>query len=83
MDVPWVGHLDGAMHRNRPSDGAPDAEDRRGTEATFQYVPTTSVTGFPTVPQRIDKEKLIIQQNNQCWIGVPGATCNPKIRTYA
>jgi hypothetical protein len=33
MDVPWIGHLDGAMHRNRPSDGAPDTEDRRGTEA--------------------------------------------------
>jgi hypothetical protein len=54
-----------------------------GAQPTFQYVPNTSVTGFPTAPQRIDKEKLIIQQNNQCWIGVPGATCDPKIRTYA
>lgn len=54
-----------------------------GTQKPFQVVPTTSVTGSPTVPQRINKEKLIIQQNPMCWWGVPGMTCDPKIRTYA
>lgn len=47
----------------------------------FQYVPSTQVTGTPAAPQILDKATLIIQQNNQCWIGVPGATCGPE-RTY-
>lgn len=58
-----------------------------GTQKQFQMVPNTSPTmtagSTPYVPVKVNKEKLIIQQNPMCWWGVPGMTCDPKIRTYA
>lgn len=40
----------------------------------------TAHSGAPGTPP-ISKPELIIQQNVNCWIGVPGATCGPE-RTY-
>lgn len=42
----------------------------------------TAHSGAPGTP-RIDKRRLIIEQNVNCWLGVPGATCDPGRRTYA
>lgn len=45
--------------------------------------PRPTPTGVPSLPRSVDKTKLIIQQNSECWIGVPGVTCDPATRTYA
>lgn len=42
----------------------------------------TAHSGAPGTPPVI-KPKLIIEQNPNCWIGAPGATCDPERRTYA
>jgi hypothetical protein len=49
----------------------------------FRYVPSTRPTGQPKVHTSPDKTRLIIQQNPMCWVGVPGVTCQPDVKTYA
>ena len=51
-------------------------------QTQFQYVPDTSPTSQPYIPTHMEKSDLIIEQNWMCWIGVPGATCDPATRTY-
>lgn len=49
----------------------------------FQYSPDTKpLSGVPYIPTDVRKEELIIQQNPDCWLGIPGATCDPGTRTY-
>lgn len=48
----------------------------------FRVVPGTQPTGVPHVRPPIDKTKLIIQQNPDCWWPIPGFTCDPGTRTY-
>jgi hypothetical protein len=43
--------------------------------------PNTQPTGVPYIPKKPNKEALIIMQNPNCWIGIPGATCGPS-KTY-
>lgn len=53
-----------------------------GGETPFRIDPNVQPTGFPKPHPAVDKEKLIIQQNVNCWLGgIPGATCGPE-RTY-
>lgn len=41
----------------------------------------TAHSGAPGTP-RVPKPPLIIEQNVECWIAIPGATCEPGRRTY-
>jgi hypothetical protein len=75
--APVIGLLALLISMSQPKIVAP--------ERPFKVVPSTQPTATASVPRnvRIDKSKLIIQQNVNCWLGgQPGATCNPGIRTY-
>ena len=50
----------------------PDVEPR-GLPAVRHPQPTA--TSVPAAPVRVDKVKLIIQQNVNCWWPVPGYVC--------
>lgn len=45
-----------------------------------QTMPTCAYDGkgYPS----LDPVTQIIQQNPDCWIGIPGATCEPGTRTF-
>jgi hypothetical protein len=56
-----------------------------GDKSQFQYVPSTQPTApyVERVWEKPDVNKLIIQQNVNCWLGgQPGATCHGSVRTY-
>jgi len=50
--------------------------------ATGNQAPQGGPTRFPRPGPTVAKESLIIQQNPQCWTGLPGVTCDPARRTY-
>jgi hypothetical protein len=51
-------------------------------QKSFKMDPNVQPTGLPKVHKKVDKGNLIIQQNPDCWIGIPGATCDTGTRTY-
>lgn len=58
---------------------SPPGETYRETVRSFPE-PTSIYNGRGFIPA--DKVRQIIQQNPDCWIGVPGATCEPGKRTF-
>lgn len=41
----------------------------------------TAHSGAPGTP-RVPKGPLIMQQNPECWVAIPGVTCDASRRTY-
>jgi len=68
-----LGLAGGAYERFTP--------DIRVQSGPVVHHPVSAPTGVPRPPARIDQTALIIQQNPDCWVGVPGVTCGPE-RTY-
>jgi hypothetical protein len=48
-------------------------------DGTRNLIPVSQLS--PPLRYPLRKEQFIIEQNPNCWIGVPGATCGPE-RTY-
>lgn len=75
--APLIGIIALLFSMAQPKIVAPDSP--------FKYTPATRPTtsGTSLIVPSVDKSKMIIQQNVNCWLGgQPGATCNPGIRTY-
>lgn len=51
-----------------------------GTDARPRPVPQPTPNSAP-MPPSVDKKTLIIEQNYNCWLAIPGATCGPE-RTF-
>lgn len=57
--------------------------DIQGAPEHRRRPPASGPTTVPKPPVRLDKTKLIIMQDVDCWRnGVPGATCGMVDRTY-
>lgn len=80
----WVGEdveKFSTVHTPKPMFVSPLGETFRETKRSISVCePTSAYDGRGY--EAPDKEKLIIQQNPECWIGVPGATCKPGTRTF-
>jgi hypothetical protein len=57
--------------------------DIQGAPVQHRRPPAAGPTTVPKPPVHLDKTKLIIMQDVDCWRnGVPGATCGMVERTY-
>jgi hypothetical protein len=53
-----------------------------GPSTGFRMDPHPATTGQPSVIHRVPNEKLIIEQNPSCWLGVPGWVCDGTATYY-
>lgn len=62
--------------------GTPDIAVQRPAVHRSTVAPPRA-TGSPTVHVKVPITDLIIQQNSECWTGVPGQVCDDGTRTYS